>query len=97
METRMERYAKYRDQIRRMPPEQFQSKKVAKSDLDAAKDAVAPELSITDGGNGKTGRNSAPYSLYLKRRKRWLVVKIVALVLAVGAFVLWWFLLQGRR
>ena len=98
METRMERYAKYREQIKRMSPDEFTPKKVNKDEMESVKDAVAPELSFAyDEQPSDTGRNSAPYSLYLKKRKRWLVVKIIALALAIAGFIVWWFLMQGRK
>ena len=93
----MERYAKYRAQIKRMAPDQFASKKVTPEDEEAAKESssMASVISTDDGlvGNGNTG----PYSLYLKRRKRLFLIKIILFVVVVAAFVVWWFLLQGRK
>ena len=100
METRMERYAKYREQIKRMPSEQFASYKTNKSDLEAAKEAVPAVDSLSGGSTSsapKSKGNSGPYSLYLRKRKRWLLIKLVSFVVVAGIFVLWWFLLQGRK
>ena len=91
----MERYAKYREQIKRMAPEQFSSKKVEQEDVDSAKEATIPSFTSTTDGQSKS--KSGPYYLYLRRRKRWFAVKVIALVLVVAAFVVWWFLLQGRK
>ncbi len=94
METRMERYAKYREQIRRMAPMDFPSA----DSRGKARESIDPEFSMPydDEGFEEVAHNG-PYLLYLSRRKRWLVIKIVLLLLAIGGFVLWWFLLQGRK
>ena len=97
METRMERYAKYREQIKHMAPEQFVSAKKVGANQDETEESLA-NLSLADEvANAESKVNSGPYSLYLKRRRRFLIAKIVALVLVVVAFVVWWFLLQGRK
>ena len=97
METRMERYAKYREQIKHMAPEQFVSAKDAKAKGDETDEPIV-NLSLADEvANAENKANTGPYSLYLKRRRRFLIVKIVALVLVVVAFIVWWFLLQGRK
>lgn len=90
----MERYAKYREQIKRMAPDEFSSKKVEQEDLDSAKEATLPSFSTQEEG---TKTKSGPYYLYLQRRKRWFVVKVVCFALVVAAFLVWWFLLQGRK
>ena len=95
METRMERYAKYREQIKRMAPEDFVTKK--ETDEEDTKENPL-DLSYAEReqvGDGKG--NSAPYALYLRRRRRFLVAKIVALVVVIGLFIVWWFLMQGRK
>lgn len=91
----MERYAKYREQIKRMAPEQFSSKKVEQEDLDSAKEATIP--SFASAADEQRKSKSGPYYLYLRKRKRWFVIKVIALVIVVAAFVTWWFLLQGRK
>ncbi|MBE6126782.1 MAG: hypothetical protein E7182_02245 [Erysipelotrichaceae bacterium] len=95
METRMERYAKYREQIKRMAPEDFAPKK--ETDAEEAKEHPL-DFSYAESeqtGDGKA--NTAPYALYLRRRRRFLVAKIVALIVVIGLFILWWFLMQGRK
>lgn len=91
----MERYFKYREQIKRMAPEEFSSKKVEKEDADSAKEATLPNFVTTTDDGEKT--KSSPYYLYLRKRKRWFVIKLVALGLVVAAFIVWWFLMQGRK
>ena len=91
----MERYFKYREQIKRMAPEEFSSKKVEKEDAESAKEATLPNFttSMDEGGKAK----SSPYYLYLRKRKRWFVIKLIALGLVVAGFIVWWFLMQGRK
>ena len=91
----MERYFKYREQIKRMAPEEFSAKKTEKEDLESVKDATIPGFVSTSDDGEKT--KSSPYFLYLRKRKRWFVVKLVALALVVAAFVVWWILMQGRK
>jgi len=93
METRMERYSKYREQIRRMTPEQF----AALNSEDGAAPAKSPALPIPfeEEGAGKSG--SAPYLLYLSRRKLWFAIKVALLILTIAAFVVWWTIMQGGR
>lgn len=100
METRMERFAKYRESIRRMAPEEFAAHKVGNKEAEAVNEAVLPDFSTNfDGGiqSDEGTTTSGPYSLYLKRRKRWLVVKLVCFAVVAAIFVVWWFLMQGRK
>ena len=87
METRMEKYRKYRDDIRHMADESFPQAKGKPSLL------VSEEALKDDGPSGK----NSPYYLYAKRlRKRTLILLCLFLLAAVG-FVVWFFLLQGRK
>ena len=96
----MERYAKYREQIKRMPPEQFTTFKPKKKELEEAGEAQPAEVSFSYGAKetpSKEKSKSGPYSLYLKKRKHWFWIKVGCFVIVVGLFILWWFLLQGRQ
>ncbi len=85
METRMERYRKYRDEIRNMADESFPQ---------AKKTPSFPEQPELD--SDPSGKNS-PYYLYAKRlRKRTLILLGLFLLCVVG-FIVWFFLLQGRK
>lgn len=88
METRKERYSKYREQIRHMREGEF-----PKVDNGAA--SVA-----TEGGDVSSVPNQLgtilPYELYLRHRRKMLVFKVLALALAIAGFVVWWFLMQRR-
>lgn len=87
METRMEKYQKYREEIRHMAEESFPQ---AKANLSASPRVAGLE------DDGPVGKNS-PYYLYAKRlRKRTLILLGVSVLFAVG-FIVWFFLLQGRK
>lgn len=90
METRRERYAKYREQIRHMREDDFPKKGNASSDsTDLSAAPVPAEVS-------EQSSVVSPYALYLQHRHKMLAVKIVALVLTIAAFAVWWILMQGR-
>ena len=91
METRMERYAKYRAEIRRMTPEQFAAIK------EGASNASEPQDNFSYKPLEESHTDNSPYRLYLAHRNRFLWVKILALVLVVAGFIVWWFLMQGRK
>ncbi len=90
METRRERYAKYREQIRHMREEDFPKGGNA--------GATSAEASATIGPAEISDQSSAmlPYDLYLRHRYKTLAIKIIALVLTIAAFIVWWVLMQGR-
>ncbi len=90
METRKERYSKYREQIRHMREEDFPKKGAAEAaESDSGTTFVPTEVS-------DQSSVISPYALYLRHRHRMLAVKIVALVLVIAGFAVWWILMQGR-
>ena len=90
MESRKERFATYREQIRRMPDASFPTKRSGDAeDVAVAKDTVKPE-SVAETPVG-------PYGLYLQKRRRKTLIKVVVLLAVIVVFVVWWFLLQGRK
>ena len=89
----MERYAKYREQIRRMTPEEFPTPEDAPRSAEAA-ESTSPLPFEEARDDSATG---GPYALYLSKRKVWLAIKIILFLLAVAGFVIWWVLMQGRR
>ena len=90
METRMERYAKYREQIRHMREEDFPKKGNADN---TSSDSVA---TFAPAEVSEQSAIVSPYGLYLRHRHKMLAVKIVALALVIAAFAVWWILMQGR-
>lgn len=96
METRMERFARYREEIKRMAPERFPTRKESEGEFESAKEATLPQHFSPGDEEGRESK-SGPYYLYLRRRKKMFAVKIIALILVVAVFAIWWFLLQGRK
>lgn len=96
METRIERYAKYRQEISRMPASCFAP------DGSFLGDGEANEEIPNDGGispsNAKiyvdedNEKIKAPYLAYLKRRRSLLWLKILVAVLAVIGLILMYIL-----
>ncbi len=83
----MEKYRKYREEIRHMADESFPQAKAALSN-------PSPEIGLEN--EAPIGKNS-PYYLYAKRlRKRTLILLGLFALLLVG-FIVWFFLLQGRK
>ncbi len=93
----MERFAKYRDQIRHMPDAKFAKKNAKVSDGDPLIEGPSPDVDAFLGEEGDDKRSDGPYALYAKRRRTILLVKLIVVALAVAGFVVWWFLLQGRK
>lgn len=87
METRKERYAKYREQIRHMRDGEF-PKASTGEDVSAASNAT---VTVSESSG-----DMMPYALYLRHRRKMLAFKVLAFVLATSGFVVWWFLMQGR-
>ena len=92
METRKERYSKYREQIRHMREEDFPKG----GHVDA--EGSTAEASAAHNPAEVSDQSSilSPYDLYLRHRYKMLAVKVVALVLTIAGFVVWWVLMQGR-
>lgn len=97
METRMERYAKYREQIRRMPEDQFAKQQDHKAQADSEEPSPIEKVEELAGIDQPTSKPQGPYALYLKGRRRFLALKLVLFVLVLAAFIVWWFLMQGRK
>ena len=97
METRTERYAKYREEIKRMPD----SVKPGASSSKMAEVLASQDSSsaITFGAalTPMSAKNSAPYRINLKRKRIAFVLKALAFLVVVAGFVLWWYFLQGRK
>ena len=88
METRKERYAKYREQIATMPDEQFRQSPSPLSSGD--------EFFSDEGGLPSSNGPRGPYSAYLRHRRISLWIKLGLFGLAIIGFVLWYFLLIAR-
>ena len=110
METRKEKYRRYREDIIHMSDEFFPSAsqrryRITDKDekvLGTAKKAGS-EISFGDLLNEEVGsddpffaKSLSPYAAYRQRRSRALLFKFIALFLAVAGLVAWYFLIQGR-
>jgi hypothetical protein len=88
METRMEKYKKYREEIALMADESFPQFQGKTSFLNE-KDGVM--------GGDSLPKKCSPYYLYAKRlRKRPIILLIIFLLFAIG-FAVWFNFLQGRK
>ncbi len=83
----MEKYQKYREEIRHMAEESFPQAK--------AKLSAPPQMAGLE-DDGPVGKNS-PYYLYAKRLRKRTLILLGAFVLFVVGFIVWFFLLQGRK
>lgn len=109
METRINRYARYRDQIRRLPEGAFKedgkfATKVTSSELQSLAHMGSSSGSISYGSAMSrvsseltpVSKKDSPYSLYLhKKRIIWLVKILVALA-AAGGLIALYFLFVGN-
>ena len=91
METRRERYSKYREQIRHMREEDFPKGGNPNAESNAEAGASLGSADVSEQSSV-----ISPYGLYLRHRHRMLAFKVVALVLTIAGFVVWWVLMQGR-
>lgn len=90
METRMERYRKYRYEIRHMADDAFPQSNAGSGGLNGQNpgDVLRKDLSSSD--------LKSPYPLYRKRiLKRYLILSIAFLVTLI-VFLVWFFAMQSR-
>lgn len=99
METRMERYAKYREQIKRMPASGFPSRQASSDNPESTAKQVPeqPAFSYEEEGFANGLSKNSPYSIYARKKRINFLIKILVTAFIIGLFVAWWFLLQGRR
>lgn len=95
METRMERYAKYREKISQMAEEDFQpdgvpvgNREVSKEEVDSY---VANDLSQEEIANG------GPNKAYLNRRRATYIAQLIVGVLLFVALLVFGILIFGRH
>jgi hypothetical protein len=102
MKTRTEKWSHYRAKILRTPESKFPVRKVADRPLSPSDAAVVastdkPGLAIgygtIIGAKGrKKERPATPYAIYSKRKRGWLIFKLVLFVAVSSGFVAAWFL-----
>ena len=93
METRTERYTRYRENIKNMAHTDF-----PQENGEAAMEATPSGSAISIGGNqtAEYAQSVKPYRAYLKRRRRWLIAKLVLAAAVIAGVSVWWVLLLGR-
>ncbi len=100
METRKERYSKYRQEILRMPKESFDKngsfcRKMNVNELSSISSMGTPESSISYMNENEpfysSEKNRAPYLFYLKKRRAFLWLKLSILALIIIFLVLLYF------
>ncbi|MDY5441157.1 MAG: hypothetical protein SPG64_02895 [Candidatus Enteromonas sp.] len=91
METRMERYAKYRDSIRRMTEEDFADARLSAAERDRLSSAKTPEEASRAFLGSLSATTSVPTANrdYLKSKKRMTVLKICVGVILLAGFLAW--------
>ncbi|MCR5078388.1 MAG: hypothetical protein K6B65_00460 [Bacilli bacterium] len=105
METRINRYARYREQIRRLPEGAFKddgkfATKVTSSDLQSLAHMGSSSGAITySSAMGRVNselnpvdKKDSPYSLYLHKKRIVWLIKIIAALALVGALIAMYFL-----
>lgn len=99
METRKNRYAKYRRDIKAMPDDSSYFLRPTREDREAlslaspAENVASFDASEFD-SDGKG--NTPPYEVYLRHRRIAVIAKLIVLVALVAIFVVWFYLLLGR-
>jgi len=105
METRKERYAKYREQIRLTPDDQFSSSRrstpINSQDIDLLSSVDKPSMAISYGSllepyeakfssNGE--KTISPYDRYLKRRRVGAIIKLSLFLIAIVGMLVWYYI-----
>ena len=111
METRKEKYRKYREEIIHMADEFFPSASKKRYRISAADEKIlgtakraGSAISFGDmlhsglEGNDLTSseKSLSPYAAYCQRRRKSIIFKFVALALVAAALITWYFLIKGR-
>jgi hypothetical protein len=102
MRTRIQKYKRYRERIARTPESKFPPRKtVARSQTHADMETLAQTAKVTAAVAYPSvplkKKPATPYGEYAKKRRLWLFVKSVSLVLVVIGFVcLYFFWVKAR-
>ncbi|MGM9814450.1 MAG: hypothetical protein ACI32C_06135 [Candidatus Enteromonas sp.] len=99
MESRMERYAKYRDSIRRMSSEEFKTSTLTEEQHEKVQRAMTPEAAA-DFVHADLSRNhNKKYDInanYLRSKKRLYIAQAIVGLLLLAGFIVWGVLILGR-
>jgi hypothetical protein len=102
MKTRIQKFKHYRERIARTPEKKFPVRKtVIRSQTHADKEALAQTSKVTAAVAYSSvplkKKVATPYGVYSKKKRIWLLIKSVSLVLVVAAFVcLYFFWVKAR-
>jgi hypothetical protein len=96
MNTRTRKYKMYRDRIERTPENRFpKPKTVVRSVSHADEEAIQASEKATSAITIKNGalkkKRSTPYGSYAKKKRIWLIVKCVSLILSAAALSCFYF------
>jgi hypothetical protein len=107
METRKERFSKYREQIKLTPDDQFPSSYrtsgLDSADIDLLSSVDKPATAISYGSllqplegrlDSPRSSNLSPYMSYLKGKRRAWIIKLCLFTVALAGMIVWYFLLQ---
>lgn len=109
METRLQRYAKYRDGIRRLPEDVFTdegkfAQKLTPEELRSLAFLGRPSSAISVASKEKPNveftpdeGEASPYSLYLAKKRLGWILKGILFLLVVAGFVLFFFFFVNQQ
>src|SRR5574344_1529630 len=107
METRKERFSKYREQIKLTPDDQFPSSPrtsgLDSADIDLLSSVNKPAQAISYGSllqplearlDTPKGKLTSPYESYLKSKRTGWIIKLSLFGIALAAMIVWYFMIQ---
>ncbi|MCQ2741832.1 MAG: hypothetical protein MJ239_00830 [Bacilli bacterium] len=110
METRKEKFRKYREEIKLTPDSAFSSSEQTqwystKEDKDVLKNVESSSKAISYGSilapletaKEQVEDSKTPYERYVSRKRRIFIVKIASFLVVVAALVVWFVLIQRGR
>lgn len=97
METRTERYTRYRERIKNMAEMEFPKTKEGKESFSAMEAQLSGSaISVSGESVSNYGLGRSPYRLYLRKRRIAFIVKVCVALLIIAGLITWGILLQGR-
>lgn len=97
METRTERYTRYRERIKNMSDMEFPRTQEGRDSFSAMEAKLSGSaISMPGDPVQNYGLSNSPYLLYLKKQRKIFVLKVIFALLVIGGLVAWYILMQGR-
>ena len=98
METRTERYTRYRERIKSMSEMEFPKTVESKASFSAMEAELSGSaISINASGTPSYGLSTSPYRLYLRRQRVYVVLKVILAILVASGLAVWAVFLFGRK